>query len=214
MHRGPGLGFGGGRGTAGILYCFHRAMVGLLERILQEAGGSTVREMPGLLAGTFERPADVAVLALDGDGQHLVVDVAVVEAMTTSMVDRGRASWEAGFPARSVERGKRDRYQSRVEGAGHRFVPFVIECGGRLGQQAVALLEEMATRRADRYRRRDDYGVPQAEVRRRVLSDWLERLSTGIHAEMATWIELSLARAQQARSAPVAGRPLGTRPLP
>ena len=44
--------------------------------IMQEARGTTVQEMPGILVGTFERPADIVVLHLEGDGQHLVVDVA------------------------------------------------------------------------------------------------------------------------------------------
>ena len=200
MRRGGGR--DGGQGTAGLLYHYHRVLVDLVARVLQEAGGTTILEMPGLLAGTFERPADVACISLDGSGQHLIVDVACVHVLASSQIDRGRASTEAGFAARHVESAKRRQYQRRVEQAGHRFVPFVIEDGGRLGQQAAALLGEMATRRAARTARPEDWGMPPAERRRRYLARWLEQFSVCLHAEVATWIQLSLIRARERQQDP------------
>ena len=85
---------------------------------------------------------------------------------------------------------------------GHRFVPFVIEDGGRLGQQAAALLGEMATRRAARTARPEDWGMPPAERRRRYLARWLEQFSVCLHAEVATWIQLSLIRARERQQDP------------
>ena len=57
-----------GPGGAGILFSYHRALVEEVTSIMQEAGGTTVQEMPGILVGTFERPADIAVPHLEGDG--------------------------------------------------------------------------------------------------------------------------------------------------
>ena len=68
-----------------------------------------------------------------------------------------------------------------MEAAGHRFIPFIIEEGGRLGQEATSLLEELVTLRVDRFRQSEDWGVRVPELRRRVLQGWLVCLSEACH---------------------------------
>ena len=120
-------------------------------------------------------------ISVGGVGRHWVIDVSVVSVLTDERLRSGSAGLVPGAAARGAEQGKRQRYQTRVEAAGHRFIPFIIEEGGRLGQEATSLLEELVTLRVDRFRQSEDWGVRVPELRRRILQGWLVRLSEACH---------------------------------
>ena len=61
----------------------------------------------------------------------------------------------------------------------HTFVPFVVENGGRLGLQALNLLDRLA-RRAAQHGGDDD---PHLAVR--IRTRWLQELSTIVHSRQA-----------------------------
>jgi len=183
--------------TANLLFHYHRVMVDLLEEIAREVGVTTILEMPALLAGTAERPADIACISVEGAGRHWIIDFSLVHVLSSTYIDRGRASREAGYAARVMEDHKIKHYHRRVEALGHRFIPFVMEDGGRMGQHAAALLREFAVLRADRSRRTDDWESSRAVVQERYYTQWIQRISSRLHAGMATWIQLSLTRARE-----------------
>mgnify|MGYP006284603421 FL=1 len=61
----------------------------------------------------------------------------------------------------------------------HRFDPFVAETGGRLGQQAISLLSEFATKYVRRMRSSvQDFFHPRYT--------WVQKISCLIHADIAS----------------------------
>ena len=65
----------------------------------------------------------------------------------------------------------------------HRFIPFAMEAGGRLGGHASAWLEELARRRVRRSR---DWTTSTERARRDTLRSYRERCSLAIHSVIAS----------------------------
>ena len=176
----PCMGDGGG-GSVDVFTHVHGVVVRELRDILRECGAATFVEMPGVIRDSHERPGDIVAISVGGVGRHWVIDVSVVSVLTDDRLRSGYVGLVPGAAARGAEQGKRQRYQARVEAAEHRFIPFIMEEGGRLGQEAISLLEELVTLRVDRFRQSEDWGVRVPELRRRILQGWLVRLSEACH---------------------------------
>jgi hypothetical protein len=71
-------------------------------------------------------------------GRRVYVDVAVVTVMTTDGCRRGARAARDGAAAAAEEDDKRRRYPGPV------VRPFVLEAHGRLGEDAMAFLRELA----------------------------------------------------------------------
>ena len=168
----PCTGDGTGR-SIGVFTHVHGVVVRELRDILRECGAATFVEMPGVIRDSHDRPGDIVAISVGGVGRHWVIDVSVVSVMTDDRLRRGSVGLVPGAAARGVEQDKRRKYQTRVEREGHRFIPFIMEECGRLGQEATSLLEELVTLRVDRFRQSEDWGVRTPELRRRILQGWL-----------------------------------------
>ena len=191
----PRMGDGAGRAMSMFTHV-HGVVVRELRDILRECGAAAFVEMPGIIRDTHERPGDIVAISVGGVGRHWVIDVSVVSVLTDDLVRRGSVGLVPGAAARRAEQRKQQHYQARVEGAGHRFIPFVMEEGGRLGQEATSLLEELVGLRVDRCRQSEDWGVRVPELRRRILQGWLVRLSEACHEGVCLPALYSLQRAR------------------
>ena len=86
-----------------------------------------------------KRP-DITVLDWNGRGSHLVIDVAVVHPGASHHVDR--ASWVPLHTCACRERIKTAEYgQLPIP---HRFLPFVVDTFGGLGDSAARFLKELS----------------------------------------------------------------------
>ena len=68
----------------------------------------------------------------------------------------------------------------------HTFVPFVVEDGGRLGLQALDLLDRLARRAAQHS------GDDAPQLAARIRTRWLQELSTIVHSRQAWFITDSM----------------------
>jgi len=183
-----------GVSVVGPMLHVHTALASVVQSICREAGGAVGMELPGLLDGQ-RRPGDVTVIGYAGVSRHLVIDVSVAHVCTTS---NQRSAWSTpGASARLVEDSKVRSYRGDCEARGHRFVPFVVEDGGRVGGQATALLDELAVRAAMIPRAGSWTEVRREESRGTLLARWLQMISIAIHGSGAELIRCSLIRARQ-----------------
>ena len=83
--------------------------------------------------------ARLDVVAYDATGARMLLDVAVVHAVSADQSRLARAALLAGAPARGREDSKRERYRDAVG-----LVPFVLETGGRVGEAARAMARHVA----------------------------------------------------------------------
>ena len=119
--------------------------------IMIEAGASKhdlAWELPGLRPGHADRPGDVVWKDFYGESRHLVVDCCCTSVRRDEIEEHFDVP---GYAARVAEKRKfdNDDASSRpVRTDGHTLVPFVVEDGGRLGDQALALLWNLAIRGA------------------------------------------------------------------
>jgi len=138
-----------------------------------------------------KRPGDVAWLHHRGPGQHLLIDVSITTTSRAAILDYAHIP---GFAARAQERAKFSKYAPLLqEGCylhRHRFVPFVLEDGGRLGEHARALLVELALHAAH-----TGHCLEDRTGRKRpswLVSKWMEQISTTFHRTSATQIRTGL----------------------
>ena len=115
---------------------------------------------------------------------HVIVDVTVRHVVTPS----------AGAIAEAGEAGKFRRYRALQE-TQHRFVPFVIEGGGRVGPHAMAWMEELASRTVARAILRP--GETRGQARGRILRSMREGVSLSLHAAVATFVHSRLVDGQE-----------------
>jgi hypothetical protein len=121
---------------------------------------------------------------------HLIVDVSVAGVCGTSAIHDFGSDRIPGAAARAREREKfhADMTSTRPLALTHRFVPFVVEEFGRLGEHARAILFELASGYATR-RLPGLVGSPEwSTLLQRSLRDWRQRFSlamNGIHASIA-----------------------------
>ena len=87
------------------------------------------------------------VLCVDEMGETLVVDVVVVNVLSSNYV--AAAAAEDGAAAARKDAEKTAKYAARGD-AGYKFVPFSVESLGRLGKPALALLTKLGRLAAER----------------------------------------------------------------
>ena len=145
------------------------------------------------------RPGDVAALNYRVTGQHLLVDVSITASGRAALLDHMDTP---GYAAATQELAKLGKYRSPSARTPHqpapphgfiyrhRFVPFVLEDGGRLGEHARALLVELAMRAAQQGKcPTDRRGHPRPSW---LLTRWLEWISLALHSTAAKQIRLGL----------------------
>ena len=71
----------------------------------------------------------------------------------------------------------------------HRYIPLIVEEGGRMGEHARALLWELARRRPSRSL---DQRLPFAARARMLVDRWMQLISHTIHSHMATLLRNGL----------------------
>ena len=185
----------------GVRLIPHDGLARMLRRIMRDAGAPSRRcvlEARGLAGTSLRRPGDITWF-LYRDHQHLVVDAAVAGVRQQTMLREGR--WKRpGRAARDKEKAKisADARSSDPVQRDHLFVPFVVEEGGRLGAQALSLLDKLSRRAASRQGDLD----PQRAARLR--TGWLQDISTFIHSKAAWVITGSLAASRHPDSATMA----------
>mmetsp|Transcript_45667 Transcript_45667/g.114269 ORF Transcript_45667/g.114269 Transcript_45667/m.114269 type:complete len:422 (-) Transcript_45667:453-1718(-) len=134
---------------AGAWHKVHARIATTMVSILQEAGAprdSVLTEVRGLRSADATRPGDVVQLDYMGPGVHLVLDAAVTGVFRNSIA--AQVAVQPGYAARLREQTKFrvDACSSQPVARRHRFVPCVVEEGGRLGEHLLALLKELAER--------------------------------------------------------------------
>ena len=106
--------------------------------------------MRGLRASDRSRPGDVVVLDFYGPDHHLVIDAAVTSIYRNAVL--AQCSKAPGYAASQREYdkfyadSKSPQPVSRLHGGSHTLVPYVMEDGGRTGDQGLALLRLLAER--------------------------------------------------------------------
>ena len=107
-------------------------------------------ELRGLQPGTNKRPGDVIALHFFGDGQHLLIDVAFTTVWSNTNVSHYCSFPGAAALERELDKINTDKRSvnpvSRVFGGDHVLVPYVVEDGGRAGEQGQAVLKLLAER--------------------------------------------------------------------
>eukprot|EP00873_Tetraselmis_striata_P042122 jgi/Tetstr1/462386/TSEL_007392.t1 len=134
---------------AGAWHKVHVRIATTMVSIMQEAGAprdSVLTEVRGLRSADATRPGDVVQLDYMGPGVHLVLDAAVTCVFRNSIA--AQVAVQPGYAARLREQTKFrvDACSSQPVARRHRFVPCVVEEGGRLGEHLLALLKELAER--------------------------------------------------------------------
>eukprot|EP00873_Tetraselmis_striata_P009583 jgi/Tetstr1/429847/TSEL_019714.t1 len=134
---------------AGAWHKVHARIATTMVSILHEAGAprdSVLTEVRGLRSADATRPGDVVQLDYMGPGVHLVLDAAVTGVFRNSIA--AQVAVQPGYAARLREQTKFrvDACSSQPVARRHRFVPCVVEEGGRLGEHLLALLKELAER--------------------------------------------------------------------
>ena len=127
-------------------------------------------------------------------GVDCSADVTVVHVGTATELPR--AARTCGAAAARAEAAKFNRYvedDGRV--GGRRFVPFVVEDGGRLGEHAYALLEELAGRRVERRGETDWAEGDRGGFRGRLMGRWLARVSAAVIGTRAATLREEYVRA-------------------
>ena len=132
----------------------HSGLAWQVIAILKEAGISPnqiVTELNGLRPRDSTRPGDaVVVLNFGGDGQHLLLDVA-----STTVRGNSHAGMSGTVPGLSALDRENDKFTndrnsgspvSTFHGGNHILVPFVVEDGGRIGDQGQSILRVLAER--------------------------------------------------------------------
>eukprot|EP00873_Tetraselmis_striata_P009441 jgi/Tetstr1/429705/TSEL_019600.t1 len=107
---------------------------------------SVLTEVRGLRSADATCPGDVVQLDYMGPGVHLVLDAAVTCVFRNSIA--AQVAVQPGYAARLREQTKFrvDACSSQPVARRHRFVPCVLEEGGRPGEHLLALLKELAER--------------------------------------------------------------------
>ena len=144
------------RGTAALLHglaCPALSKIKLARHnAVRDALADFLRALHGRGAVSVEVPLGavgrggrgiVADVALNAGGVATYLDASVVDPACTKYL-AARSSAEDGAAARAAEAAKEVKYRAGMAAAGVagvRFVPFVLECGGRAGAKAEEFLD-------------------------------------------------------------------------
>ena len=176
----------------------HTGLAWQVVAILREAGinsNQIVTELNGLRPRDSTRPGDVVVLNFAGDGQHLLIDVACTTVWGNSHASRCGTVPGCSALDRENDKFTTDRNSgspvSIFHGGNHILVPFVMEDGGRTGDQGQSLLRALAERAvsAGHIRTPDSWGTlgPAALVAHTVRR-WQQRLSAWLHTKISSLV--------------------------
>ena len=169
--------------------------------------------MRGLRASDRSRPGDVVVLDFYGPDHHLVIDAAVTSIYRNAVL--AQCSKVPGYAASQREYdkfyadSKSPQPVSRLHGGSHTLVPYVMEDGGRTGDQGLALLRLLAERAvaAGHVVAPPLWGpVTPASLVALTVRKWQQQLSSWLHKSLSTLLHDGLVAAQPAW-ADVAGTP-------
>lgn len=178
---------GSSMGRAGLhsYHAPHRAVAERLTSLWRTDGFDAQPELLGILPGTDERPADVAVmeapasLHVAAPGTFLAVDVRIARLLEHSHLPREVSL--PGATVESIEDAKRDQYEARVRAQGGCFMPFVIDEFGKLGPSADWLLHIMALKAAERQRSDFRLGRTLADRAARLRMTWASSIASVLH---------------------------------
>jgi len=174
-----------GRPGTHAFHAPHRAVAEMLQCCLRGDGFDAQPELDGVLPGSQERPADVAVMEapaafhVAAPGCFLAIDVRVARVQTHSTL-----AGEVALPGAEVERielAKRGQYEARVRAEGGRFTPFVLDEFGKLGPSATWFLHIMALKAADRQRTDFRKGRTLADRAARIRMRWAASIAAVLH---------------------------------
>jgi hypothetical protein len=176
-----------GRAGAHAYHAPHRAVAERLQCLLRAAGFDAQPELDGVLPGSQERPADVAVTEapaafhVASPGCFLAIDVRVARLQEHSSLAAEVAL--PGAAVERIERAKRAHYADRVRAEGRgRFTPFVLDEFGKLGPSAAWLLDIMALKAADRQRTDFRLGRSLADRAARLRLAWAASIAAVLHS--------------------------------
>ncbi len=126
----------------------HDRIRDLVYKEAQRASFSPTMEMPGLIAGSQSRPADVYIPSWI-DGQKTAFDISVVSPTQDAIVDRA-----ADFPAAAIEMRKTSKCRQHFDNCqaqGIFFQPLVVETFGGWDTDALKYLKDLARQSARRW---------------------------------------------------------------
>ena len=169
--------------------------------------------MRGLRVSDSSRPGDVVALDFYGPDHHLVIDAAVTSIYRNAVLVQ--CSKVPGYAASQREYdkfyadSKSTQPVSRFHGGSHTLVPYVMEDGGRTGNQGQALLRLLAERAVASGHVVAPllWGpVTPASLVALTVRKWQQLLSSWLHKSLSTLLHDGLAVSQPAW-ADVAGTP-------
>ena len=175
----------------------HHGLIKTLRSIVEECGvpkEAIMEEARGLRLDDRTRPGDLVIMDFVDGGRHLVFDGVVTTVYMNSVLHKVVAI--PGFAAKQVEDRKfkadADSPQpvSVQHGGRHRFIPFAMEDGGRIGAHGHAALRMLA-----------EYDVAKGKTPPRsrsaappkppeVVAMWVRRWQQ----KLSAWLHLTLSR--------------------
>jgi hypothetical protein len=132
-------------------------------------------EQPGMVEGSQQRPGDVVLLF---NGNKVAVDVTIphIQTMSNMYIQANHP----GKPVMDAERAKRNKYAGAQFRSTTRFVPFVVDEFGHIGDAGWALLDQLAAHKAAQGNGRES----EAFIRATYLQKWQHRITQAIRASI------------------------------
>jgi hypothetical protein len=143
----------------------HDAVARCILQMAQDAGIVGELEAPGLITGSAQRPADILLQNLGGNGRNMAVDVKITNPVALDLLPEAAL---AGGEAR-----KRRLYGPALRAAGVDFTPFVCSALGGIGEAGEELIASVAYEYAVRKR------ISQAKAAHLIRSDINYRIARG-----------------------------------
>jgi hypothetical protein len=174
----------------------HHGLIKTLKNIVEESGvpkAAIVEEARGLRQDNKTRPGDLVVLDFAEGGRHLIIDGVVTTVYKNTVLQK-----VATIPSFAAKQAEDKKFKADADsnhpvaaqhGGRHRFIPFTMEDGGRVGaygQGALRMLAEYAVAKGKlppMARRAAPLLPPEAValwVRR-----WQQKLSAWLHLTLS-----------------------------
>ena len=165
------------RGAHTTYHTGHTALRDAVRKCGEEALGkdSVEVERPGMIAGSQQRPGDM-VLHLNGN--KVAVDVTIPRIQTAS--NYITQANNPGKPVMDAELDKRNKYAGANYRSTTRFVPFVVDEFGHIGDAGWALLDQLAAYKAAQRNGKES----EAFIRTTFLQKWQHRITHAIRASI------------------------------
>ena len=153
-------------GIGGERIARHNHVRDALFQTAVQAGLGPVREPPGLLPGSDDRPADV-LIPFWTNGQDTALDVTVVNPLQAGLVVR--ASQEGQSAVESAHYGKVRKYEERCASEGISFTPLAVDTLGGWHPVALAAITRLGRQLARNVGKEDDDCIRHLRQRLAVL---------------------------------------------